>query len=53
MIVFVKDGLIFAINKNIALGNLILRELSSLIRAIQARFIYTIESLLWSRFNKV
>jgi hypothetical protein len=23
----VKDGLIFAINKNIALGNLILREL--------------------------
>jgi hypothetical protein len=44
---FVKDGLIFVINKNIASGNLVFRELpSSSIRAIQARFIYTIESLL-------
>jgi hypothetical protein len=45
----VKKGykMIFAIRKNIASGNLVLRELfSTLIRAIQAQFIYTIESLL-------
>jgi hypothetical protein len=43
----VKDKMIFGINKNIASGNPVLRELlSSLIRAIQARYIYTIESLL-------
>jgi hypothetical protein len=43
----VKDKMIFAIKKNIASGNLVFRELlSPLIRAIQAQFIYTIESLL-------
>jgi hypothetical protein len=45
--IIVEDKMIFAIKKNIASGNLVLRELLfTLTRAIQAQFIYIIESLL-------
>jgi hypothetical protein len=42
----VENELIFAIRKNIVSENIVFRELLiTLIRAIQARFIYTIDSL--------
>jgi hypothetical protein len=45
-IIYVENELIFAIRKNIASENIVFRELLfTLIRAIQARSIYTIELL--------